>query len=249
MGVGKLDHRGRRPWRRSGGPDTLRNMGTLTEPRAILFDLDGTLVDSVADLTVSVNHTLDSYGADALDPERVRTYIGDGARRLLERCLLARGVEVDVGEALARFRDHYLGQCTRQTGPFPGVDEGLRRLHPLPMAIVTNKPQAMAEKLRDALGWQELLPAVVGAREELPTKPAPDMLTRALEELGVDGGDPRGVWMVGDSANDILSGKSLGCTTVAVSWGFVERSVLDELEPDHLVDHFDELVYGLRPTV
>ena len=109
------------------------------------------------------------------------------------------------------------------------------------MAIVTNKPQAMAEKLRDALGWQELLPVVMGARDDLPTKPAPDMLIRAMEELGADGLEPQRVWMVGDSGNDVLSGKALGCTTVAVTWGFVDRETLAGLDPDRIIDRFDRL--------
>ena len=177
----------------------------------------------------------------------MRSYIGDGARKLLERCLRARGVDVDVDEALARFREHYLGQCTEQTLPFPGVDEGLRRLYPIPMAIVTNKPQSMARKLRDALGWQELLPVVMGARDDLPTKPAPDMLARAMAELGADGLQRERVWMVGDSSNDVLSGKALGCTTVAVTWGFSDRETLAGLQPDRLIDHFDRLTHALDP--
>jgi phosphoglycolate phosphatase len=219
-------------------------MSASPRPIAILFDLDGTLVDSVADLTVSANATLEHYGLPALGESEVASYIGDGARRLLERCLGAADAEVDLSDALRRFRSHYLEQCTELTRPYPGVAAGLARLSPMSMAIVTNKPEPMAERIADSLDLRRYLGAVIGARPKIPVKPDPALLSIAMGDLGVNGSDalsPERTWMVGDSPNDIRAGRALGLSTIAVSWGFTPREKLEGLDADHLVDSFDEI--------
>jgi phosphoglycolate phosphatase len=219
-------------------------MNASRRPTAVLFDLDGTLVDSVADLTVSANATLEHYGLAPLGESEVASYIGDGARRLLERCLGAADAEVDLSDALRRFRSHYLEQCTELTRLYPGVASGLARLAPTAMAIVTNKPEPMAERIAEALDLRRYLGAVIGARPKIPVKPDPALLSIAMSELGANGSaalPPHQTWMVGDSVNDIRAGKALGLSTIAVSWGFTPREQLEGLDADHLVDSFDEI--------
>ncbi len=214
----------------------------LPRPAAVLFDLDGTLVDSVADLTVSANATLAEYGLPALGEKEVASYIGDGARRLLERCLHSVGADADVSEALRSFRQHYLGQCTTLTRPYPGVEGGLSRMEDAARAIVTNKPQPMADRIADALELRPHLGAVVGARPRVPVKPEARLLEIALHELGMEDFSPSRIWMVGDSRNDVLAGRRLGLTTIAVTWGFTPRDQVARLGADGIVDSFEELL-------
>ena len=214
-------------------------MSALCVPRAICFDLDGTLVDSVADLANSANWTRRHFGLGELPARRIAGFVGDGARRLLERTLSELGTGVDLDEALDRFRVHYLEHCLDRTRCYPGVLETLDALGHLPLAIVTNKPQAMADKIADGLGLRSRLQAVVGARRGVPVKPEPDLVLEALRQLNT--GAP-GTWMVGDGRNDILVARRLNLVSVGVSYGLTPAEELRRLDPDHMIDQFEELL-------
>lgn len=204
----------------------------------ILFDLDGTLVDSVADLAAAANVVRGEFGLDTLDEQVVASHVGDGARKLVERAF-ADLDDLDVMAVLKRFRAIYLEHCTERTTVYPGVLETLARLAPRPMAIVSNKPQTMCEKIAEYYGLDRYLSAVVGQRPKVPVKPAPDLLRIALEDLGSPDGP---VWMVGDSHNDVLSGRAIGAGTVGVTWGIGDLERLRAARPDHVVDSAGELV-------
>ena len=221
-------------------------MSQLTSPRCILFDLDGTLVDSVADISASANFVRESLGMEPLPESELTRFVGDGALRLMQRALAGRRDAppeidgMDVREALRAFRAHYHEHCLDRTKPYPGVVATLGELAPLPMAIVSNKPEPMCVTIAEGLGLSEFLGAVVGARPSVPVKPDPSLLLAALSELGIADG-AENVWMVGDSGNDVLAAREIGATAVAVDWGLTEPSALLELKPDLMLSEFAEL--------
>lgn len=221
-------------------------MNTPDPRRALLFDLDGTLVDSVADLTVSANHTRAHFGLPALSEEMIAGFVGDGARKLLVRTLREAGSELPVDEALRVFREHYLEHCLDRTKPFAGIAELLSRLTPRQLAIVSNKPQPMCDRIAEGLGWRERFSVIVGARPGLPVKPDPALLVLACEAMGLPPFSE--VWMVGDSLNDVRAGRALGATTVAVGYGLTASKTLQGSEPDHYVDSVAELAELLQAT-
>lgn len=215
----------------------------LPPPDVLLFDLDGTLVDSVGDITASANHVLTHFRLPTLEEEVVRTYVGDGVAKLLERTLGGHP-EVDRAEALSVFRTHYADHCLDRTRPYPGVTTGLAALAARPglrMAVVSNKPQALTEVVVRGLGLADHVGSIVGARSGVPVKPAPDLLRAALAELGTDASRPV-VWMVGDSLNDVRSGQTLQAVTVAVTYGLTDEATLRAASPDLVVGSFDHVV-------
>jgi phosphoglycolate phosphatase len=222
-------------------------MATLTPPRCILFDLDGTLVDSVADISASANHVRVAAGMDPLPESELTRYVGDGAPKLMQRAMAGRyevPAEIegeDLRKAIADFRAHYIEHCLIRTAPYPGVMEGLRALMPRPMAIVSNKPEPMCVKIADGLEMAEYFGRVVGARPSVAVKPDPALLIATLEEMGLSASG-RDIWMVGDSVNDIRAARAIGATAVAVSWGLTSVERLEEEKPDVMVDEFDDFV-------
>jgi phosphoglycolate phosphatase len=212
----------------------------LAPPQAIAFDLDGTLVDSVADLAASVNHVRASFGLSEHSLGTIRGFVGDGARKLLERSLreLDSELEASFPEAFRRFRAHYGEHCLDRTRPYPGVVETLEALAHVPLAVVSNKPQPFTDKVVAGLGLDEYIRVTVGARPDVPVKPAPDLLMLALSDLEVD---PRQAWMVGDSPNDIRVARAAGSVAIAVGYGLVPPEALAAEHPDALLSRFDEL--------
>ncbi|MBF0340989.1 MAG: phosphoglycolate phosphatase [Magnetococcales bacterium] len=213
--------------------------------RALLFDLDGTLVDSAQDLWRTLNHLLAAKGLERVPLERVRHLVGHGAR-----ALLARGVhgekavppshdpefETDVQQFLAYYQDH----LTDHTRPFPGVPETLRALagQGFSMAVVTNKIESFSRTILEQLGLAELFPVVVGG-DTLPwRKPDPQPLLHALEQLGVPPGE--GV-MIGDSETDFQAARNARLPVILCSWGYNRGEDVGALHPDHVVDRFGQL--------
>jgi phosphoglycolate phosphatase len=205
--------------------------------RLAIFDLDGTLVDSRADITEAVNRTLEELGEGAHSPAAIRDWIGEGVSRLLERAL---GHPERVAEARALFDRYYGEGLLEATRPYPGIDRLLHRLDGrLELAVATNKPGAMARTIVDGLGWRDLFGSVIGAREGAGLKPAPDMLHRLVERSGC----PRATTtMVGDMAVDLLSARAAGVEFVGVGWGYGGRGELDAAGAPTVVDTADELL-------
>ena len=210
----------------------------LSPPECICFDLDGTLVDSVADLTVACNLMLQEMGALPLDEETVRGYIGDGARKLVERSLANGGLQVD--HALRRFRFHYGVHLLDHTQCYQGVRETLEKLHRdgITMGVVTNKPHEFALRIVDGLDLGRYFISVAGARTGVPVKPAPDLLRLALDEMRQL---PARSWMVGDSVNDVKAAHAAGCTPIALSYGIGKLEALQAAEPAVILDAFSEI--------
>lgn len=200
----------------------------------ILFDLDGTLVDSSADIAAAVNRTLSGLDLPTLPRAEIVSFVGDGVRRLMVRTFDRLGVR-GVDEAVARFKRDYRARCLEATRPYPGLPALLAALDPTPKAVVTNKPVAFARQILAGLGLQAHFGAVVGGDEAL-LKPDPAPVRLAIERLGQAEAQAAGRGlMVGDHANDVAAGRAAGLATCGVLWGFDQGAAVRPSRPDHLV--------------
>lgn len=192
-------------------------------PQAILFDLDGTLVDSVPDLARCVNAALASVGHAAADQDRVRGWVGNGAARLLHRALTGypEGVAPVAlhGQALAAFNAHYAAEPCRDSRLYPGVATTLAALAGagIRLGCVTNKPQRFVQPLLAALGLGECFAIIIGGDSTARLKPDPLPVLAALSGLGVAA---ERCLLVGDSHIDMAAGRAAGVATVAVTYGY-----------------------------
>ncbi|TAN50240.1 MAG: phosphoglycolate phosphatase [Rhodospirillales bacterium] len=212
----------------------------------LLFDLDGTLVDSLPDLAHALNLQLAEAGLGRLELAQVRLMIGDGARKLVERAFAAAGQPAlpDLERAVARFIELYEDNPAQRTTVYPGVAGTLTHLKSLGMklAVVTNKPQNATLRVLEGLGLGDLFDAVVGAGPSLALKPDPAPLKAALARMG--GTDAQAL-MVGDNANDVAAAKALGIPIIAVAYGYARVSP-DKLGADLMIENFDDLPSALR---
>lgn len=195
----------------------------MLEP-PLLFDLDGTLVDSLPDIAATVNAVRHAQGHDELTLDAVRGMVGDGLSKLLERALP--GATPEQMKAAKRvYREHHLQQCIRLVRPFPGVPEHLARWHDqgLAMAVVTNKSAVFAERILAHLDLRRYLPVLVDGESVPAKKPSPEPCLRALRELGVS--PPRGT-MIGDGVQDLRAGKAAGLRTIGALFGYRDPDVL-----------------------
>lgn len=195
---------------------------------AFLFDLDGTLADTLPDLAASTNHVRKRHDLPAVDLATVRTYIGDGARTLLRRALAERDPdEAALDRAFAQYIEHHEEQCTKDSRLFVGAYDHLVELRERghPIAVVTNKPERFAIPVCRFLGIDAFTDVVVGG-DSLPTKkPDPAMLELALERLGAS---VDGATMVGDGLQDLRAGKALGVRTIGCLFGYGDPAKLRE---------------------
>jgi phosphoglycolate phosphatase len=206
--------------------------------KGVLFDLDGTLIDSRNDIAACVNFTLAALGRRSpLSVESVGRMVGDGVRQLLAR---AAGPldEATMKRALEIFLSYYFDHCADTTQLYPNVMETLKALRPRGLAVVTNKPMAHTEKTLKALGVESLFEVVLGGDSLLTRKPDPGPVTEALRRLGVL---PAQAVMVGDSPMDIQSAQAAGVRVAAVTYGFRTGVELMSYSPDFLINGFAEL--------
>lgn len=222
----------------------------LTHPalrgiRLVAFDLDGTLIDSVPDLARAIDCMLEQEGLTALGEARVRDFVGNGSRVLVERALAAHGVAGDdlarVEQAHQSFLAHYAADPSSRTRLYPGVRECLEGLRQAGIALVliTNKPEAFIEPLLSHFALSEHFALALGG-DSLPTrKPDPAPLLLAAERLGAL---PRQALMVGDSRHDIAAGRAAGFRTLAVPYGYNHGEPITRSHPDHVVESLAELV-------
>ncbi len=216
--------------------------GTATLPGTIVFDLDGTLVDTSFDLTASLNHSLVAMGRPAVDAATVRHLVGHGARVLIERglALSGGGSEAEIAQALPLFLDYYSRHVADGSRPYPGATSMLDALAAagVRLAICTNKPVVLSRALIAALGWNDRFAANVGG-DSLPVrKPDPAPLLAAIAAVG---GDPADSVFVGDTSVDIATARAASIPVIAVSFGFADSPVA-ELGADAVIDHFDQLI-------
>ncbi|NUT58392.1 MAG: HAD hydrolase-like protein [Agromyces sp.] len=210
----------------------------------VLFDLDGTIVDSAADITASLAHMFSSLGLDVPSDDVLRSYVGPP---LLDSLRLTAGFDdAEAWEALNVYRDHY-GEHFLRSPVFPGVAGLLERLHAagIPIALATSKPESMARQVLDQAGLSQYFTEITGASddEELSTKA--DVVREALRRLQAKGIDTSNAVMVGDRGYDTLGAAANGVPTILVEWGYGSPAeAADTIAVVHSTDQLRNLLLG-----
>lgn len=200
----------------------------------IVFDLDGTLADSLPDIATAANHACRSLGLPEHAPEAIMRMIGGGERKLVER-FLGPGREGLVEEAFGLYLDYYSRHCGDFTRLYPGVKETLPLLRGKKLAVLSNKRQSLTEAVLRVTGIFPFFAAIRGGSEEMPLKPSSAPLLALIKEAQ---GDPARTIMVGDKPGDVLAGKAAGTLTLGVTYGYGEPAAVAAAGPDFLVDSF-----------
>jgi len=216
----------------------------MKEAGLLIFDLDGTLVDSSTDIAEAANRTLAAMGREEETHEYIKERIGWGVKMLLTQLMDDAGPDV-IDEATARFLDFYGRRLSVHTRAYPGVMDALARFRGAGkgMAVVTNKPEALALRLLSDLGMDGFFEVVVGGDTVRNKKPDPEGIMRVLGSLGVE---PSGAAFVGDSPVDCESGRAAGVYTVGVTYGFRPVDELRRAGFDVLIGSFSELESVLK---
>ena len=209
--------------------------------RAVVFDLDGTLVDTAPDLMRATNHVLELLGRRPITMDEVRVFVGHGARALLTRGLTATGglpEGYDVEPDYQRFVDFYADNIAVGSAPFPGLIDLLERLKAegIGMAVCTNKLEGLSNRLLEALDLARYFGAVIGPDTVGVAKPDPRPFHEAVSRLGLN--NPKAI-MVGDSETDVLTARNAGVPVIGVPFGYTPAPV-DTFGPDRMISHFDE---------
>jgi phosphoglycolate phosphatase len=211
--------------------------------RAVLFDLDGTLLDSAPDLAAAANRMLAELGMAPRDPGVIATYIGKGIPRLVERTLTgALDATADAAlfaRALPIYERYYAEESGRRSVPFPGVVDGLRMLREagLPLACITNKAERFTVDLLERTGLSGFFGAVVCGDTVARKKPDPEPVLAACARLGVRAPE---ALMIGDSANDVQAARAAGCPVWCVPYGYNEGRPVESLDCDAIVPDLAE---------
>ncbi|MCM2399215.1 phosphoglycolate phosphatase [Rhizobium sp. S95] len=213
----------------------------MTAP-TIVFDLDGTLVDTAPDLVESLNHTIAVANLEPVTYDDLTHLVGQGARVMIARAFALRGAPLSDEELpalLDRFIEHYKANMPGQSRPFPGLIDALDRLTEagFNLAVCTNKLEALALPLIEKLDMTHYFKAIAGGDTFAVRKPDPGHLTSTIERAG---GNPRLAVMVGDSDNDILAARNAAIPSIAVPFGYSHEPI-ESLGADRLIRHFDEL--------
>ena len=211
--------------------------------KAILWDLDGTLLDTLCDLTTAVNTALVGRGYPARGADEVRAFVGDGARSLIARALPPEAGDA-VDAVLQDFNAYYAAHCREATAPYDGILPLLARLQAAGVrsGVVSNKPHyAVVPLAKEYFG--DLLELAVGSQDGVPRKPAPDTVLNAMKQLGVTAEE---TLYIGDSEVDVQTARNAGVDGLFVTWGFRTPAQLKAAGAEYLVNTVEELSIALR---
>jgi phosphoglycolate phosphatase len=203
----------------------------------LIFDLDGTLVDSKKDLTASVNHIRREFDLPVLTEKEIGRFIGDGALMLIRRALGTQATEANVQAGLQMFLQYYRAHMLDSTRLYPGVRDTLDQLGDCHLAVLTNKPVHFSCAMLDGLGIYKHFTSVYGGNSFEHKKPDPVGVYQILSDTN---GDRGRTWIVGDSAVDVLTGRNARIKTCGVTYGYVAET-FKETPPDVLIDKFSDL--------
>ena len=217
------------------------------QPTSIVWDLDGTLVDSAPDLASALNTVLDLRGFFTLSITEVRAMIGNGVPKLVERGFNAVGVRPDpaqLDELVALFVKEYKKCATDNTRPYPGIVEALQEIHSMniPMGVCTNKPEAFTRQILEGLGLSSYFGSVVGGDSTSARKPDPEPVLACLRGLV---SEPASSLMIGDSVHDVHAANAAGVTVGVVPWGYRSAPV-EELGADFVLSDATKLPGMIR---
>lgn len=192
-----------------------------------IFDLDGTLADTIADLANAVNHSLLAMHFPTHPVDAYRHFVGNGVRRLCERALPADASPEDAEQLLSLFQTYYEAHCLEYTHPFAGMPEVLDQLRSqgILLAVATNKPQPFSETIVHTLFGQDRFCKILGSCEHRPRKPAPDILQELMEFCQAS---PEQTVLIGDSEIDIETADHAGVDSIGCTWGFREKAELQQ---------------------
>ncbi len=205
----------------------------------ILFDLDGTLLDTLEDLCDAVNHALATFSLPPRTLSEVRSFVGNGAALLISRAVAGRA---DENAVLAEFRTYYNAHCRVKTAPYRGIPEALDALaQKYPLAIVSNKPDSAVKSL-----CRDYFPHIfaLGETPDHPRKPAPDMVLHAMDAIGVE----KCIY-VGDSEVDVLTARNANVQVLSVLWGFRDRAEIEDAGGKYFCDDPAQLIPALEALI
>jgi len=215
------------------------NRGPIADSvRLVIFDLDGTLIDSKYDIASSVNLTLADLDLPTLPPERIFTFVGDGVKRLL-RLSVGEDNDARYEEALRIFRGHYLAHCLDTTQLYSGLDRLFDGRDARMKALATNKSLEYTLRITEGLKVEEQFAAIESPLDQSDLKPDPGMLWRILERLAVR---PEEAILVGDSTNDVRAAQTAGMSACAVGYGYGNRGKVLALNPDYYCEQPSDLL-------
>jgi phosphoglycolate phosphatase len=206
--------------------------------KLIVYDLDGTLVDTRADIVQAVTHTLRRMGAPELSREEILPFVGRGLRQMVSGFLRSDDPE-RVERAMKIYRDYYAKHMLDQSRLYPGAKSALNFFKPARQAVVTNKPNPFSRQILEGLGVAGRFFAIIAGDTEYPHKPDPASVASLMKRSRAA---PGATLMVGDSVIDIATGRAAGATTVVLTHGFDGEAELKAARPDYLVDSFRELL-------
>ena len=211
--------------------------------KACIFDLDGTLTDTLESLVYSVRATLREMGLPEITKEQCRTFVGNGARRLMEESLAAVGDEnaERLEEGMQVYGRIFDENCTYHVTPYEGIPEMLKALKDkgIQLAVLSNKPDRQTVKVVKAIFGEELFDYAQGQKEGIRRKPEPDGVWYLMEQMHVSKEE---CLYIGDSEVDAATGRNAGLKTIGVLWGFRDRKTLETAGVDDLIDRPDELL-------
>ena len=204
-----------------------------------IFDMDGTILETLEDMCASVNVTMDHVGYPRRTMDEVRRFVGNGAAKLIERCMPAGAEDPRYPAALEFYRAYYDAHAQIKTGPYPGIPELLNKLsrEGVRLAVVSNKPDEAVRALTERY-FPGVFPVAIGNRDGWATKPAPDSVYEAMRLLGAR---RESTVYVGDSDVDVDTARNAGLDSVIVTWGFRDEDFLRAHGAQHLAHNIDEL--------
>ena len=198
--------------------------------KTVIFDLDGTLLDTLEDLTDAVNYALEAYKMPLRTIEEVRNFVGNGVRKLMLQAVPDGEKNPSFEEIFSLFKEYYGEHCNDKTGPYKGILELMEELRKqgYVMGIVSNKIDSAVKEL-NSMYFADYIQVAIGEKEGVQRKPAPDTVFAALQELGME---KETAIYIGDSEVDLATARNAGIPCISVLWGFREREFLEECGAD-----------------